>query len=59
VSGYNKRRRVEGTIGRYDQVTGEGLRFRRDKCRTTRVAVVVHIMNCMLKLRGPISVRLA
>jgi hypothetical protein len=31
VSGYDKRSRLEGTIGRYKQVIGDGLRFRKDK----------------------------
>jgi hypothetical protein len=59
VSGYNKRSRVEGTIGRYKQAIGDGLRFRKDKRRTTEVAVAVHVMNRMLELGRPISVRLA
>ena len=59
VSGYDKRSRLEGTIGRYKQVIGDGLRFRKDKRRTTEVAVAVHVMNRMLELGRPISVRLA
>ena len=41
-SGYNKRSRIETAIGRYKQVIGDGLRFRKDERRTTEVAVAVH-----------------
>jgi len=58
VSGYNKRSRVEAAIGRYKRVLGDGLRFRKDKRRTTEVAVAVHVLNRMLELGRPISVRM-
>jgi Transposase DDE domain len=35
MSGYNKRSRVEASIGRYKQVIGSGLRFRNDERRAT------------------------
>ena len=57
VSGYTKRSRVETAIGRYKQVVGDGLRFRQDRRRTTEVAVAVHVLNRMLELGRPISVR--
>ena len=59
MSGYNKRSRVEATIGRYEQVIGDGLRFRKDECRATGVTIAVHVMNRMLELGRPISVRIA
>jgi Transposase DDE domain len=66
VSGYNQRSRVETAIGRYKQVIGDGrpstrgrVRFRKDGRRTTEVAVAVHVLNRMLGLGRPISVRIA
>jgi hypothetical protein len=59
MSGYNKRSRVEATIGRYKQVIGDGLRFRQDDRRATEVTVAVHVMNRMLELGRPLSIRIA
>jgi hypothetical protein len=59
MSGYNKRSRVEATIGRYKQVIGDGLRFRKDDRRATEVTVAVHAMNRMLELGRPLSIRIA
>jgi hypothetical protein len=59
ASGYNTRSRVENAIGRYKQVIGDGLRCRKDKPRVTEVAVAVHVLNRMLELGRPISVRVA
>ena len=59
ASGYNKRSRVEATTGRYKQVIGAGLRFRKDSCRTTEVAVAVRVQNQMLELGRPTSLRIA
>ena len=58
VSGDNKRSRVETAIGRYKPVTGDGLRFRKDGRRSTEVAVAVQVLNRMLALGRPISVRI-
>jgi hypothetical protein len=58
VSGYTKRSRVETAIGRYKQVVGDGLGFRKDRRRTTEVAVAVYVLNRMLELGRPISVRI-
>lgn len=59
MSGYNKRGRVEATIGRYKQVIGAGLRARRDGRRTTEICVAVLFLNRMLELGRPISVRIS
>jgi hypothetical protein len=59
MSGYNMRSRVEAAIGRYKQVIGDGLRCRKDERRVTEVAVAVHVLNHMLDLGRPISVRIA
>ncbi len=59
VSGYTKRARAEATIGRFKQVIGDGLRSRTDQRRATEVDVAVHVLNRMLDLGRPISVRIA
>jgi Transposase DDE domain len=59
MSGYNKRSRVEATIGRYKRVIGDGLRVRNDERRATEVTVAVHVMNRMLELGRPLSIRIA
>ncbi len=58
ASGYNVRSRVEAAIGRYKQVIGDGLRFRKDGRRGGEVAVAVHVLNRMMELGRPISVRI-
>ena len=58
ASGYNVRSRVEAAIGRYKQVIGDGLRFRKDERRVTEVAVAVNVLNRTTELGRPISVRI-
>jgi hypothetical protein len=58
ASGYNVRSRVEAAVGRYKQVIGDGLHFRKDERRATEVAVAVRALNRMLELGRPISVRI-
>jgi hypothetical protein len=57
TSGYTKRARVEAAIGRFKQVIGDGLRSRTDDRRAIEVDVAVHVLNRMLELGRPISVR--
>jgi hypothetical protein len=59
ASGYSARSRVEAAIGRYKQVIGDGLRFHKDQRRTTEVGVAISVLNRMLELGRPISVRIA
>ncbi len=59
ASGYTNRARVEATIGRFKQVIGDGLRSHTDERRVTEVNVAVHVLNRMLQLGRPISVRTA
>ena len=59
ASGYSTRSRVEAAIGRYKQVIGDGLRFHKDERRTAEVGVSVYVLNRMLELGRPISVRIA
>lgn len=58
MSGYNKRSRVETAIGRFKHVIGDGLRFRNDKRRATEVAVAVRVLNQMLEMGRPSSIRI-
>jgi hypothetical protein len=59
TSGYNQRARVEGQIGRWKQVLGDGLRFHTDQAQATEVAIGMLVLNRMLDLGRPESVRLA
>ena len=58
ASGYNKRSRVETAIGRYKQVIGDRLFFRKDGRRVTEVGVAVHVLNQMQERGRPVSVRI-
>ena len=64
ASDYNRRAKVEAAIGRWKQVIGNGrpstrgrVRSRKDQRRTTEVGVSVHVLNRMLELGRPDSVR--
>jgi hypothetical protein len=58
-SGYNQRAGVEGQFARWKQVIGDGLRFHSDQARATEVAIAAQVLNRMLDLGCPNSVRLA
>ena len=58
-SGYNKRTRVEAGIARWKQAIGDGLRSHTEDRRRTEVDVAVHVLNRMLELGRPISIRIA
>jgi hypothetical protein len=58
-SGYNERARVEGQFARWKQVIGDGLRFHSDQARATEVAIAAQVLNRMLGLGCPNSVRVA
>jgi hypothetical protein len=58
-SGYNMRGKVEASIGRYKQVIGDRLRFRRDDRRLIEVAIAVTITNRMLRLGRARHLRIA
>src|SRR3954449_9656176 len=59
ASGYNARARAEAAISRYKRVIGDGLHARTDRRRATEVNVGVHVLNRMLELGRPESVRIA
>jgi hypothetical protein len=46
-------------MSRYKQVIGDGLRSHTNKRRATEVNVAVHVLNRMLGLGRPNSVRIA
>ena len=56
VFGNTIRARAEAVIGRFKQVSGDGLRPHTDAHRATEVGVAVHTLNRMLDLGRPNSV---
>src|SRR3954447_17337564 len=59
ASGYNWRARAEATIVRFKRVIGDELRSHTDERRATEMDVAVHVLNCMLELGRPESIRIA
>jgi hypothetical protein len=59
ASGYTKRARAEAAIGRFKRVIGDGLRSRTDERQATEMDVAVQVLNRMLELGRPESVRIA
>jgi hypothetical protein len=58
-SGYSRRALVEAAISRFKRVIGNGLRSRTEPRRATETAIAVHVLNRMLDLGRPKSVRIA
>ena len=50
---------MEGQIGRWKQVLGPALRFHSDAAQATEVAIAAEVLNRMLDLGRPNSVRIA
>ena len=59
ASGYTRRARAETGISRFKQVIGDGLRSHTDERQATEVGVAVHVLNRMLELGRPNSIRIA
>jgi hypothetical protein len=59
ASGYNRRALAEATIGRFKRVIGDGLRARTNQRQATEMKVAVAVLNRMLELGRPKSVRIA
>jgi len=59
ASGYTRRALAEATIGRFKRVIGDGLRSRTDERQATEMDVAVQVLNRMLELGRPESVRIA
>jgi hypothetical protein len=58
-SGYSRRALAEAAISRLKRVIGNGLRSRTDQRRSTETALAVNVLNRMLELGRPKSVRIA
>jgi len=59
ASGYTKRARAETSMSRFKQVIGGGLRSHTDERQATEVGIAIHVLNRMLELGRPNSVRIA
>jgi len=59
ASGYNRRALAAATIGRFKRVIGDGLRSRTDQRQATEMNVALMVLNRMLELGRPKSVRIA
>ncbi|MFP5511550.1 MAG: hypothetical protein ACLGJC_00465 [Alphaproteobacteria bacterium] len=57
ASGYNKQAGVESQMARWKVVLGEVLRFRCDAAQATEAAIDIAVLNRMLDLGRPNSVR--
>jgi hypothetical protein len=57
--GYNRRALAEATIGRFKRVIGDGLHSRTDQRQATEMNVAVTVLNRMVELGRPKSVRIA
>ncbi|AWB08328.1 hypothetical protein A6A40_25155 (plasmid) [Azospirillum humicireducens] len=57
TSGYNLRALVEAFFGRYKHIIGDGLRLQSDDRQQTGFGVAVLVLNRMLDLGRPDSVR--
>ncbi len=58
-SGYNLRVRVESRIGCWKRVIRHALRLHADEAQIAEVAIAVEVLNRMLDLGRPSSVRVA
>ena len=54
---YGRRSLVETTMGRYKSIIGDRLRSRHDDAQPVEVAIAIKVLNQMMKLAEPISVR--
>ena len=58
ASDYNRRALAEASISRFKRVIGDALRSRTDARQATEVAIAVELLNRMLELGRPESVRI-
>ena len=59
ASGYNRRALLEADISRWKRVIGDGPRFQTDGRQAIEVAIAADVLNRMLELGRPKSVRIA
>jgi hypothetical protein len=57
--GYTRRALIEADVSRYKRGIGDSMRSLTDQRRRTEVAIAVHVLNRMLELGYPKSVRVA
>jgi hypothetical protein len=58
-SGHTRRALVEASMSRLKRVIGDSLRSQADQRRRTEVAIAINVLNRMLELGCPKSVRIA
>ncbi|MGI9507701.1 MAG: IS5/IS1182 family transposase, partial [Geminicoccaceae bacterium] len=56
---YGRRSLVETTMGRYKSIIGDRLRARHADAQSVEVAIGINVLNQMMNLAKPISVRVA
>jgi hypothetical protein len=59
TSGYNARAKAEAAVSRYKRMIGDALRSRTDDRQASEMAIAVRVLNRMLELGRPKSVRIA
>jgi Transposase DDE domain len=59
TSGYTRRALAESAISRFKRVIGDALRSRTQRRQATEMAIAVTVLNRMLELGRPESVRIA
>jgi len=57
TTGYGRRSLVETEIGRYKHIIGSTLRARSNDGQAGEVAITVQVLNCIIRIAKPISVR--
>jgi hypothetical protein len=57
TTGYGRRSLVETAIGRYKHIIGSTLRARSNDGQAGEVAITVQVLNRMIRIAKPISVR--
>ena len=57
ATGYGRRSLVETAIGRYKHIIGPTLRARSNDGQAGEAAITVHVLNRMIRIAKPISVR--
>jgi transposase len=57
TTNYGRRSLVETAIGRYKHIIGSTLRARLDNGRAGEAAISVHVLNRMIRIAKPVSIR--
>jgi hypothetical protein len=57
ATGYGRRSLVETAIGRYKHIIGSTLRARSNDGQAGEAAITVQVLNRMIRIAKPISVR--